>query len=84
MARMRILTTRGIEDVELETFEARSVVGGHWNAVQSFLRTGSTDELERFEGVRIRGRRLLTDPDEIERQARIGELDVDDIYEDQR
>jgi len=84
MARMRILTTLGVEDVELDTFQARSTVGSYWNAVQRFLSTGETDELERFEGTRIRGWRLLTDPDEIERQARIGELDVDDIYEEPR
>jgi hypothetical protein len=84
MAHMRILTTRGVEDVELETFNARSIVGSHWNAVQRLLYKGETDELERFAGIRIRGRQLLTDPDEIERQARIGELDVDDIYEDER
>jgi hypothetical protein len=84
MSRMRILTTQGVEDLDLRTPQARSAVGSHWNAVQSFLRTGSTDELERFEGIRIRGRRLLTDPDEIERLAPIGELDVDDIYEDPR
>jgi hypothetical protein len=83
MTLMRILTKRGVEDVELETFRARSIVGSYWNAVQRFLYTGETDDLERFAGIRIRGRRLLTDPDEIERQARIGELDVDDIYEDE-
>ena len=84
MARMRILTTKGVEDVDLLTPRARSTVGRYWNAVQRFLYTGETDDLEAFRGIRIRGRRLLTDPDEIERLARIGELDVDDIYEDPR
>jgi len=81
---MRILTGDGVEDVELHTFRARSIVGSHWNAVQRFLATGETDDLEAFRGILIRNRGLLTDPDEIERQARIGELDVDDIYEDPR
>jgi hypothetical protein len=81
---MRILTRAGVEDVELETFAARSTVGSYWNAVQRLLYKGETDDLERFEGIRIRGRRLLTDPDEIERHARIGEIDVDDIYGDER
>jgi len=91
MARMRILTAGGIEDVELETFRARSIVGSYWNSVQRFLSPRdeadlqqAIDELEAFRGIRIRGRRLLTDLDEIERQARIGELDVDDIYEEPR
>lgn len=84
MARMRILTEGGINDVELRTFRARSTVGRHWNAVQSFLVSGESDALEPFARTLIKGRLLLTDPDEIERLARIGELDVDDIYEDQR
>ena len=84
MARMRILTSRGVEDVELKTARARSAVGSYWNAVQIFLSTGETEPLDSWNGILIRGRRLLTDPDEIERQARIGDLDIDDIYEDPR
>jgi hypothetical protein len=78
---MRILTASGVEDVDLEDTDARSAVGSYWNAVRRFLWTGQTDELERFTHTRIAGRPLLTDPDEIERLARIGELDFEDIYE---
>jgi len=81
---MRILTADGIEDLELNTSEARSAVGSHWNAIQRFLATGDSDALERFALTSVRRRRLLTDPDEIERLARIGELDVEDIYEESR
>jgi hypothetical protein len=81
---MRILTAEGVEDLELETFRARSIVGQHWNAIQHFLATGETDSLDLFQDLRIRGRRLLIDPDEIEQLARIGELDVDEIYEEPR
>jgi hypothetical protein len=84
MPRMRILTRHGVEDVELKTFEAGSAVGSYWNAVRHYLWTGRTDALDEFDGVEIKGRLLLTDPDLIERYARIGELDVDDIYEDAR
>jgi len=82
MGRMRILTSSGVEDVELQTSEARSAVGSYWNAVQHYLSTGEADELERFSRTLIRGRRVLTDLDEIERLARIGDLDIEDIYED--
>ena len=82
MARMRILTKDGVEDVELETLRARSTVGSYWSAVQRYLYTGNTDRIEGFKGVRIRRKRLLTDPDLIDRYARIGELDIEDIYED--
>jgi hypothetical protein len=78
---MRILTSSGIEDVELPTSEARSKVGSYWNAVQRYLWTGRTDDLEQFSRTRIRGRRLLTDPDRIDQLARIGDLDFEDIYE---
>jgi hypothetical protein len=80
MARMRILTDNGVEDVELHTFRARSMVGSYWNAVRLYLWTGETEPLETFAGWRIRGHWLLTDPDLIDRYARIGELDLDDIY----
>ena len=81
MSRMRILTAAGVEDVTLQTDEAKSAVGQFWNAVRRYLWTGNTDDLERFARTRIRGRRLLTDPDEIDRFARIGDLDFEDIYE---
>ena len=84
MTRMRILTRDGVENVELQTARGRSAVGSYWNAVQIFLATGDTEPLDSWDGILIRGRRLLTDPDEIERQARIGEIDIDDIYEDPR
>jgi hypothetical protein len=78
MSRMRILTTRGVVDVEVSLPLARSAIGSHWNAVQHFLATGDTDQLQRFRLLPM----LLTDPDEIERLARIGELDIDGIYDD--
>ena len=78
---MRILTSGGVTDVELASSRARSVVGNHWNAIQAFLYTGETEQLEPYRRLRVAGHWLLTDPDEIERLARIGELDLEDIYE---
>jgi hypothetical protein len=80
MARMRVLMSKGAEDIDLETSEARSIVGSHWNAVQRFLSTGETDDLDEYKRIRIRGRRLMTDPDEIERLAQIGDLDNEGPY----
>jgi hypothetical protein len=84
MTLMRILTPWGTADVELETPEGRSMVGRYWNAVQRFLATGETEPLEPFRWTLIGDRLLLTDPDEIERLARIGEIDIDDIYVEPR
>jgi hypothetical protein len=81
MARMRILTSAGVEDLELHSDEAKSAVGTYWNAVRRYLWTGRTDELEPFSGTLIRKRPLLTDPDRIDQLARIGDLDFEDIYE---
>ena len=81
MARMRVLTWVGVHDLDLPESSDRSTVGGHWNAVQAYLYTGETEQLDRYRGVHVAGRLLLTDPDVIERLARIGELDLEDIYE---
>jgi hypothetical protein len=79
---MRVLTTSGLKDLELDSARSRSIVGSHWNAIQAFLATGDTDPLKPYATFLIKDYLLLTDPDEIERLARIGELDIEDIYED--
>jgi hypothetical protein len=79
--RIRILSTHGIRDADVPAASDRSTIGSHWNAVQTFLYTGETEELERYRGDRVAGLRLMTNSDEIERLARIGELDLEDIYE---
>src|SRR5262249_28002377 len=70
------------KDLELDSPAARSTVGSHWNAVQAFLGTGDTGRLAPYSTDVINGYLLLTDPDDIERLARRGDLDVDDIYEE--
>jgi hypothetical protein len=79
---MCVLTTAGVKDLDVEPPAARSIVGSHWNAVQAFLATGETEPLEPYWTIVINDYLLMSDPDEIERLARIGELDIDDIYED--
>jgi hypothetical protein len=79
---MRILTVDGVEDVLIRTDKAASVLGQHWNAVQRLLYTGDDSRLKQFRRTKVAGRRLLTDPDEIERLASIGDLSFEDIYED--
>jgi hypothetical protein len=80
--RIRVLTTAGVKDLEIDSPATRSAVGSHWNAVQAFLATGETEPLEPYKTIGINDYRMMTDPDEIERLARIGDLDIDDIYED--
>lgn len=84
MPQMNVLTTMGVEVLFEVHRKDMSAVGKHWNAVQRFLATGETDQLRRFRGVKVGGRTLMTDPDEIEDWAAAGGLDFEDIYEDPR
>jgi hypothetical protein len=74
---MSVLTTAGVKDLDVESPAARSIVGSHWNAVQAFLATGDTEPLSPYATTAINDYLLLTDPGEIERLARIGDLDVE-------
>src|SRR3954462_12121041 len=80
--RMRILTPDGLAEVEVGDPDERSRVGDYWNAVQYRLDTGSDSELRRFDGVTVAGRPLETDGRTIDRWARQGEIDFEDIYGD--
>jgi hypothetical protein len=81
MPLMRILATRGLRDVEVAQAPEASLIGQHWNAIQRLLE-GDDRGLEAFRAVRVAGLWLETDPDEIERLARIGEIEIEDIYTD--
>lgn len=79
---MRTVTTEGVEMVTpLSNYEA-SLIGSHANAIKAFINTGDVDALDAFRGVTVGGRRLETDPDELESLARDGELSYEDIYEE--
>jgi hypothetical protein len=79
---MRMLTTRGTVDLTITRPDTASLIGRHWNAVQHFLDSGESDQLDEFRRRRVQGHRFQTEPKEIERLARIGELDIEDIYEE--
>jgi len=49
-------------------------------AVGTYLRTGDTDALDQFEGKKIAGRRLITDPEMLSSLAQAGALEMDSIY----
>jgi hypothetical protein len=77
---LRVLTTTGQRWVTgLSTTEA-SVVGAHWNAVDSYL-GGWWDALDRFDGVHVSGHELETRGDVIEEQAMYGQVSFESIYE---
>lgn len=78
--RMSALSTDGLRDVDTRGSRTRSLIGSHWNAVNRFGATGDVAVLRRFEGKRVAGVELTTDPDQIEEYLRRGEMDIDDIY----
>jgi hypothetical protein len=78
--RMRILTPDGVVEVDVEQARTRSLIGEYWNAVQYRLDTGFDSQLKRFNGMKIRGYPLETNGRAIDRWAREGEIDFEDIY----
>lgn len=82
---MKMLDEEGVFLVDIRDSRTASRVGGYWSAIDYYLRSGSADRLEEFEGGYVTaGRRrypFLTNRDEIERFARAGEISFTDIYE---
>jgi hypothetical protein len=78
--RMALLSTEGLRDVDTRGSRVRSLVATHWNAIGRFAATGDVAVLAPFEGKRVGGVELATNPDLIEEYLRRGELDIDDIY----
>jgi hypothetical protein len=77
---MWILRPGVLELVRVTDRYERSLVASYWNAIRRYLNTGDDFNIRQFEGVRITGRRLLTDLAEIEEWARHGDFDFDSIY----
>lgn len=78
---VQVLTTEGTKSLVLRGSNVTTLVARHWNTVGRFLATGETRALDSFRGRRVAGRELETDPDAIERQARRGELEFEDLYQ---
>jgi len=79
--RMRVLTAEGLQDVGLRGSRVASLVGAHWNAIKKYVETGDDSELNAFTDEFPGGKRLATDSLVIDREARRGELDFEDIYD---
>src|SRR5665213_3646229 len=53
--RMSALSTEGLRDIDVRGSRARSLVGGHWNAIKRFGATGDVSVLAKFKGKRVGG-----------------------------
>ena len=79
--RMRILSTEGVVEADLPRADDRSTVGGHWNAVGRYTRTGWFDRLDDFDGVEVgEGVELETSLVAIDEWWYRGELDFLEVY----
>jgi len=85
---LRILvipSEKGLIEIALRDSRQASLIGEYWSAVDRYLHTGDDSGIKRFKRIRItdaNGRRvrLLTDLDELKRQASAGVLRFESLY----
>jgi hypothetical protein len=74
--------TQAVVPVEVRGSRVASRLSDYWMAVEHYLDTGDEAPLRSFEGVRIAGVELETEPDVIDYLALLGELSFESIYQD--
>ena len=85
---LRILpipSRKGLIEIALRDSRQASLIGEYWSAVDRYLSTGDTSGLNKFKRIRITDTsgkriRLLTDLDELRRQASAGALRFESLY----
>jgi hypothetical protein len=82
---LTILGSKGKTVIATRDSRQASLVGGHWAAVQRYLQTGDDSALLKLKGEKVidaSGKRhlLLTDLQELNRQASAGVLSFESIY----
>lgn len=77
---MLVPTSSGAIPVVVHGSTAASQLGRYMSAVGKFLRSGSTDALNEFEGQSIAGHSFITNPGVLTSLAQAGALQLDDIY----
>jgi hypothetical protein len=82
---LTIPTKKGLIEIALRDSRHASLIGEYWNAIDRYLSTGDASGIKRFQKIRItdaRGKRvpLLTDLDELRRQASAGVLQFESLY----
>jgi hypothetical protein len=82
---LTILGSKGKKEIATRDSRQASLVGGHWAAVQRYLQTGDHSALLRFKGKKVtdaseKRHLLLTDLEELDRQASAGVLSFESMY----
>jgi len=86
LLRILVLPSRkGLVEVAVNDSRQASLIGEYWNALHRYLSTGAVSGLQKFRGKRLRdasGKRipLLTDLNELGRQASVGEFRFESLY----
>jgi hypothetical protein len=78
---MEILNARGKREMRAVYGSRKAaLIGQHQSAIERFLTTGDESVLEPFQGKRVAGVELASDPDVIEHAARVGTLEELEPY----
>lgn len=85
LRRLVLPAEKGLREIFVNDSREASVVGHFWSAVERYRSTGDAAELQKFRKKRIRdvnGKRipLLTDLNELDRQASAGQLGFESLY----
>lgn len=80
LRRLLIITDGHAVSVEVRGSRQAALVSAHLQAVSRFLETGEVRHLSAFEGKKVAGHLLETDPDVLESTALSGGLQFEDIY----
>ena len=80
-----ILGTKGKKQIATRDSRQASIAGRHWAAVQKYLQTGDGEDLLKFKPRSVvdangKRHRLLTNLEEIDRQASAGVLSFESMY----
>jgi hypothetical protein len=80
-----ILKAKGTKEIATRDSRQASLIGSYWAAVQRYLQTGDDSALLKFKKTRVadasgKRHRLLTDLEELVRQASAGVLSFESMY----
>jgi hypothetical protein len=83
-ANLNVLGFDGYVPVLVHSLKKAQLASQHLNAVGRFLRTGDVELLKPFDGKRVGGVELLTDPDRLGVLADAGLVKLDGLYRQSR
>ena len=80
-----IPSSKGLREIVVQGIREASIVGKYWNAVEKFLKRGDASVLRKLDRRTVTGAsgeriRLLTNLEELERQASAGVFQFESIY----